>query len=171
MSEQQQARAAVSALVRAVQSNAESRAKYQQQPTKFLESEVTVAECLERVRGLAVSPEVYSDMVEVDISSCLVSLVSHENMDISSAAVTVLVELLDPSNLTNPVARPLLDSITQHTQLINVLVDNIDRLDQQSNDDLHLFDQTLVDSFNHRSSFPNLLFFFFSRPSLKTYWM
>ena len=71
------------------------RIKFPDQPAKFMESEVELNEEIQKLHVIATVPEHYPILVEMNTIQTLVSLLSHDNSDISIAVVDLLQELTD----------------------------------------------------------------------------
>ncbi|GAA97784.1 uncharacterized protein L969DRAFT_100397 [Mixia osmundae IAM 14324] len=86
----------VSVLEKAVAKNVEMRAKFAGNPHKFVESEIALDTALHALLLLTQSPgSFYPELIKLGIISTLVDLLSHENVDISIAVITILEELTD----------------------------------------------------------------------------
>lgn len=75
--------------------NIEQRAKYSNQPSKFLESEIELDEAVRSLTVVATSPELYPELVHAGAAAILISLLNHENGDIVADTIDTLSELTD----------------------------------------------------------------------------
>lgn len=82
-------------LERRVTKNQLARAKFGDQPSRFLESELELDEELKRLRVLAAAPELYPALAAAGGVPTLLSLLSHDNVDIACGVVGLLAELTD----------------------------------------------------------------------------
>ncbi|KAK3054232.1 hypothetical protein LTS18_012028, partial [Coniosporium uncinatum] len=70
-----------------ISSNAELRAKFEDQPQKFMRSEADLDEDIKSLSILSEHSELYADFAELGCVASLVSLLAHENTDIAIAAI------------------------------------------------------------------------------------
>ena len=111
------------------------RMKYAAEPEKFMESEAELHQEIVGLYSLAASPELYPLMVELNCVASVLGMVAHENTDISLAAVGLLQEMTDPEVLeTEPSAEVLIKAIIKE-QGLELLVQNISRLDESNEED------------------------------------
>lgn len=82
-------------LEKKVTKNQLARAKFSDQPSRFLESELELDEDLKKMRVLAAAPELYPVLVSSEALGTLLSLLSHDNIDIACEVVSLLSELTD----------------------------------------------------------------------------
>ncbi|CAD6887382.1 unnamed protein product [Tilletia laevis] len=81
---------------RAINKNQEMRVKFPDDPRKFIESEADLDACIKSLVVLTTNAALfYPEVVKLGIAASLCELLSHENADISSAAVELLEELTD----------------------------------------------------------------------------
>eukprot|EP00967_Tisochrysis_lutea_P124019 scaffold207042_cov32-Tisochrysis_lutea.AAC.1 len=85
----------VLAVEKRINENMTLRMKYPDSPDKFMESELELFSNLKRLRALATVPELYPTFVKTKCVPSLLSLLSHENSDISIEVVDLLHELTD----------------------------------------------------------------------------
>jgi hypothetical protein len=84
-----------------ISANEKLRAKYADSPENFMESESALDEELIQFRILSESPEHYPTVVSTGAGSSLISLLRHENLDISLEALQVFMELTDTETILN----------------------------------------------------------------------
>lgn len=115
---------------RKVLKNQELRIKFAGNPTKFMDSEVELFDVIKEMHVLSTHTEYYHIIVELNVVSSLLGLLSHENTDISCAVVGLLQELsdLDGVEEISDVA-VLLDALI-NGQIVAQLVSNMERLDE-----------------------------------------
>lgn len=111
--------------------NREMRIKFPDSPEKFMESEVELHEILQEMRVLATAPDYYPLLVKLQVIPSLLELLSHDNTDISVAGVELLQELTDVDilNESEEGAEALIEALLDN-QVIALLVQNLDRLDE-----------------------------------------
>jgi len=83
------------AFERAYAENVKARAKYANSPEKFLESEIELDAEVKRLGSLAAAPELYPELVKLNVTPSLVAVLGHENEDVVADALEVLRELTD----------------------------------------------------------------------------
>ncbi|XP_067934543.1 beta-catenin-like protein 1 [Watersipora subatra] len=111
--------------------NQELRIKFPENPEKFVESEVELNEILQEMHVLATVPDYFSIITELNTVQSLLHLLSHDNTDISIAAVDLLQELteVDTLNENEDGAEALVESLLEG-QVTALLIQNIERLDE-----------------------------------------
>lgn len=112
--------------------NQELRIKFPDDPRKFMESEIELNEAVEELHVVATVPELYPALVELGTVKTLLSLLSHDNTDISIAVVDLLQEMTeveeqeeDESGGAEALVEALLDG-----QVVTILVHNLQRMDE-----------------------------------------
>jgi len=95
--QQQQLKSHVLALEKSITKNQLQRAQFANSPEKFMESELSLHEDISSFQDLAASIRHYEEFVSLGAVDSLVGLLSHENVDVSLAVLSVFVELLDPA--------------------------------------------------------------------------
>lgn len=75
--------------------NQEMRVKFPDMPEKFMESELELNDEIQKLHVIATVPEYYPILVETNTIQTMLGLLSHDNSDISIAAVDLLQELTD----------------------------------------------------------------------------
>ncbi|EFJ07077.1 hypothetical protein SELMODRAFT_448582 [Selaginella moellendorffii] len=125
----------VLAFERKLRDNIEARMKYVDQPDRFVESEVDLDEELKKMHALAASPDLYPELVRLKVVGSIVSLLGHENTDISTDVVNLLNELTDGDVIgDNEPAGLLVDELVSSNAL-ELLVQNLSRLDEADPDE------------------------------------
>lgn len=122
-------------LERRIVRNQQQRAKFYDEPMKFMESEVELHTALTDLAAVAVSPELYPILVEAGAARAILGMVTHENTDISLAAVALLDELFDASTYPDvPESRAFIKAFLDE-QGLELIVQNLSRLDERSEED------------------------------------
>ncbi|KAG0343846.1 hypothetical protein BG004_004953 [Podila humilis] len=85
---------------RAINKNQEMRVKYPDDPAKFMESEADLDEEIKHLMAMTQAPQHYSVLVELNTVASILSLLTHENMDIAIDAIELLKELTDEEVLS-----------------------------------------------------------------------
>uniref|UniRef100_G3NLH7 Catenin beta like 1 n=1 Tax=Gasterosteus aculeatus aculeatus TaxID=481459 RepID=G3NLH7_GASAC len=128
--------------------NQELRIKFPDNPEKFMESELDLNDIIQEMHVIATMPDLYHLLVELNAVHSLLGLLSHENTDVAIAVVDLLQELTDIDTLqeSEEGAEVLIDSLhpgiklrhkgeKQHFklegQVVALLVQNMERLDEQ----------------------------------------
>jgi len=121
---------------KAVSANVKQRVKYADQPSKFMESEVELDEAISALKQMASVPELYPAFVELKSMPTLLSLLAHENSDISIGVVTLLSDVMDAETLAeDPEAtEPFVEAFLENKGL-SVLVEHLSRLDESQSED------------------------------------
>ncbi|KAL1921927.1 uncharacterized protein VTP21DRAFT_10569 [Calcarisporiella thermophila] len=122
---------------KAITKNQELRAKYPDDPTRFMESEADLDVEIKRLMVLTQVPEFYPEVVRLGTIATLTSLLSHENTDISIDAVEVLHELTDEDVIEeeNEEAMKVLVRALVENNGLELLAQNISRLDENETTD------------------------------------
>ncbi|KAL1855073.1 DNA-dependent RNA polymerase II [Paecilomyces lecythidis] len=118
-----------------ISKNAELRAKYENDPQKFMASEADLDADIKSLSILSEHPELYEEFAKLGSAASLVSLLTHDNTDIAIDAIQIISELTDEDveaeqeqwdNLVNA----LLDA-----DLIDLMTSNLSRLDEDNETD------------------------------------
>lgn len=110
--------------------------KYADEPAKFLDSELELHAEIQELFAVAASPELYPVLVQMGAVSSILGCVTHENTDISIAAVSLLQEMteVDTINEEPEAAMQFIEALTA-AQGLELIVQNLARLDQASEED------------------------------------
>lgn len=107
----------IAALNKKHRDNMELRLKHQDQPEKFLESELELYETLKSLNQVAGSPELYPILSESDgCIPTLLACLSHDNGDIAMDAVEVLAELTGGDAVE--------EYLNEYKQLVDVMLEH-----------------------------------------------
>ncbi|TNN74601.1 Beta-catenin-like protein 1 [Liparis tanakae] len=112
--------------------NQELRIKFPDNPEKFMETELDLNDIIQEMHVIATMPDLYHLLVELNAVHSLLSLLSHENTDVAIAVVDLLQELTDIDTLqeSDEGAEVLVDALLEG-QVVALLVQNMERLDEQ----------------------------------------
>lgn len=106
------------------------RAKFEDEPQKFIQSEADLDADIKALSILAEHPELYPEFARLGCASSLVGLLAHENPDIAIAAIQIIGELTDDEVAADDTQwAALLDAILD-ADLLGLLVSNLDRLNE-----------------------------------------
>lgn len=115
---------------KAITKNQKMRARYVDDPARFLESEAELDQEVKNLSVLSEYPELIGEFVNMQCLSSLISLIGHENSDIACGAIQVLDELTDAdTSISDDNAETLIEGLTSCHGL-ETLVQNLFRLDE-----------------------------------------
>ncbi|EME41049.1 hypothetical protein DOTSEDRAFT_56095 [Dothistroma septosporum NZE10] len=119
-----------------VKKNAELRARYEAEPAKFIDSEADLDAEIKSWSLLSEHSELYSEFAEAESAvSSLVGLLAHENTDIAIGAIEIVSELLDEDVQAEQEQWDKLVDALLEADLLELLMSNLARLDEQSETD------------------------------------
>ncbi|KAF7831176.1 beta-catenin-like protein 1 [Senna tora] len=135
----------VLAFERRLKDNIEARLKYPNQPDRFADSEVELHEELQKLKILAGAPELYPDLVNLNVVPSIVDLLNHDNTDIAIDVVQLLQDLTDEDVLedNDEPAKVLVDTLVENSAL-ELLVQNLHRLSDSDPDEMAAVYNTLA---------------------------
>jgi len=93
----QQLKSHILALEKNITKNQFQRAQYPDTPEKFMESELALHDDISSLQDMAAAITHYDDFVALGAVDTLVTLLQHDNADVSVAVLALFVELLDPA--------------------------------------------------------------------------
>ncbi|ORX89907.1 DUF1716-domain-containing protein [Basidiobolus meristosporus CBS 931.73] len=155
-------------LEKAINKNQEMRMKFPDSPEKFLDSEAELDEEIKHFAVISEAPEMYTNLIELNAVASILSLLSHENTDIAISAVELLNALTEEDDdgtneeaeesmklLVQALVSPtFLSLLGKHRQLtislqvdnqgLDILIQNLNRLDESLNEDRNGVFQTLA---------------------------
>ncbi|KAK0707821.1 Catenin-beta-like protein [Lasiosphaeris hirsuta] len=110
--------------------NAELRARHEDEPARFIDSEADLDAGIKMLSILGENPGLYADFARLGCVASLVSLLAHENTDIAIDAVEIVGELTDEDvAATEEQWAALVDALLE-ADLLGLLVSNFSRLDE-----------------------------------------
>jgi beta-catenin-like protein 1 len=119
-------------LEQALSINSALRAQYSDNPSQFLDSEISLADALQRVEdGLVQQPGISARKAAATV---LVEILAHDNLDISTAALRAIHIIIGDRDVVG---------LLVELHAVEILVQNLQRLDQSVEEDLETFDQIL----------------------------
>ena len=133
-----------SGLEKAIETNEARRAKFPNDPTKYIDSEADLFAAVASFTVLSEHPELYPALVSTGAFERLVGLFAHENIDIAISVLEVLVELTgeDVELKQESDMQVLIDSLFKN-DAIEVMIGNLERLDESKDDDQRAVFHTL----------------------------
>ncbi|KAF9320575.1 hypothetical protein BG006_002754 [Podila minutissima] len=133
---------------RSINKNQEMRVKYADDPAKFMESEADLDEEIKHLMALTQAPQHYPVLVELNTVASILSLLTHENMDISIDAIELLKELTDEEVLSlnldededvsgseGEAGMKVFVAALIKDGMLDLLVQNLARLDEEETND------------------------------------
>lgn len=118
-----------------VAKNAQLRARYEDDPAKFIDSEADLDAEIKSWSLLSEHPELYVEFAESNSVVSLVGLLAHENTDIAIGAIEILSELLDEDVEAGPDQWSALAAALLDADLLDLLMSNLSRLDEENESD------------------------------------
>ncbi|KAF2006780.1 DUF1716-domain-containing protein [Amniculicola lignicola CBS 123094] len=121
-------------LQKKIAKNADLRAKYEDQPSKFMGSEGDLDEAIKALSVLSDHPEHYAQFAQ-SAGGDLLGLLAHENTDIAIDAIEIISELTDEDveaeqEQWDALVKPLLEG-----DFLTLLIANFSRFDEQDEGD------------------------------------
>ncbi|OCL10959.1 DUF1716 domain-containing protein [Glonium stellatum] len=113
-----------------ISKNAELRAKYEDEPQKFMGSEADLDADVKTLSILSEHPELYEEFAKLGCVNSLVSLLAHENTDIAIDAIEIISELTDEDVQASPAQWDVLVNAMLESDLLSLLVSNFSRFDE-----------------------------------------
>ncbi|RMZ67303.1 DUF1716 domain [Pyrenophora seminiperda CCB06] len=113
-----------------VNKNASLRAKYEDDPTKFMDSEADLDEGIKALSILSEHPELYDEFATSTAAAKLVELLAHENTDIAIAAIEMISELTDEDVAGEQEQWDALVTAFMEADLLSLLISNFSRFDE-----------------------------------------
>jgi beta-catenin-like protein 1 len=120
---------------RKIAKNAELRAKFESEPTKFMGSEADLDAEIKSWSLLSEHADLYPEFAQSNAVPSLVGLLAHDNTDIAIGAIEILSELLDEDV---EASQPQWDALTTallDADLLDLLMSNLNRLDEAAETD------------------------------------
>jgi beta-catenin-like protein 1 len=113
-----------------VNKNSTLRAKHEDDPTKFMESEGDLDESVKSLSILSEHVELYADFAKNTAAAKLVELLAHENTDIAIAAIEMISELTDEDVSGEQDQWEALVAAFLEADLLGLLISNFSRFDE-----------------------------------------
>ena len=137
----------VLALEKRVTENVRMRAKFATEPNRFLKSEIELFAELKKLHALATSPALIPPFVRTGALTTILSLLAHENTDISVEVIDLLSELTDADLLVElrelAAANTLIAALLESGG-VETIVEHISRLDEADADEAEAVHKSLL---------------------------
>ncbi|KAJ4175142.1 hypothetical protein NW754_005562 [Fusarium falciforme] len=118
-----------------INKNAELRAKFEDEPQKFISSEADLDADIKGLSLLSEHPELYPEFVKTGCVASLVGLLAHENTDIAIDAIEIMGELTDEDvDAEDEQWNGLVDAMME-ADILGLLVSNFSRLNEDDESD------------------------------------
>ncbi|KAG9229556.1 Catenin-beta-like protein [Amylocarpus encephaloides] len=115
--------------------NSELRAKFENQPAKFMGSEADLDADIKALSILSEHPELYLEFAKLGCVGSLVGLLAHENTDIAIDAVEIISELIDEDvEAETDQWNALVDAMVE-SDLLDLLISNFGRFNESNDSD------------------------------------
>jgi len=129
---------------RKISKNQKMRVKYADTPASFMESEIELHAEIQELYAIAASPELYHIVVQNNTVNSILGMITHENTDISIASIGLVQELTEPDTvLEDETAIQLIDAFLEG-QGLELIVQNLSRLDESSDEDAQGIHNTMA---------------------------
>ncbi|KAI0114447.1 Catenin-beta-like protein [Nemania sp. FL0031] len=115
--------------------NAEQRAKFEDDPSKFIASEAELDAEIKALSILSEHPELYPEFARMGCVASLVGLLAHENTDIAIDAIEIIDELTDEDVAAEEAQYDALVDALLEADLLSLIVSNLERLDETQETD------------------------------------
>jgi beta-catenin-like protein 1 len=119
---------------RKINKNAELRAKYADDPLKFMTSEAELDAEIKTMSLLSEYPALFADLVKSGSLNSLAQLLTHENPDIAISVVQMLEELTDEDTSATPEQWNTLTNALFDSDIVDLLISNLSRLDEANSE-------------------------------------
>ncbi|KAJ5580205.1 uncharacterized protein N7459_006190 [Penicillium hispanicum] len=120
---------------RKISKNSELRAKFENDPQKFMASEADLDTEIKGLSILSEHPGLYEEFSKMGCVGSLISLLSHENADIAIDAIQIISELTDEDVEAEQNQWDSLVNAMMDADLVELLTQNLARLDENSETD------------------------------------
>jgi beta-catenin-like protein 1 len=114
-----------------ISKNTQLRSKYDDDPSKFIESEADLDADIKALSILSEHPELYEDFVKLGCMTSLVTLLAHENTDIAIDAIEIISGLIDEDVEAEQDQWDALAEAALDADLLGLLVSILSTLDEK----------------------------------------
>ncbi|KAJ9228432.1 hypothetical protein DTO166G5_8587 [Paecilomyces variotii] len=118
-----------------ISKNAELRAKYENDPQKFMASEADLDSDIKSLSILSEHPELYDEFAKLGSAASLVSLLTHDNTDIAIDAIQIISELTDEDVEAEQEQWDSLVNALLDADVIDLMTSNLSRLHEENETD------------------------------------
>ncbi|MCJ1350160.1 MAG: hypothetical protein MMC33_000141 [Icmadophila ericetorum] len=120
---------------RKISKNTELRAKFEGDPQRFMGSEADLDAEIKALSILSEHSELYREFAQLGCVSSLVSLLAHENTDISIDAIEIISELIDEDVDVEQAQWDAVVDAMLEANLLDLLAQNLSRFDEGNESD------------------------------------
>eukprot|EP00050_Salpingoeca_kvevrii_P003675 m.230660 g.230660 ORF g.230660 m.230660 type:complete len:589 (-) comp10868_c0_seq35:168-1934(-) len=124
----------VLALESKVSKNTEMRAKYPNEPNRFVDSELDLHGELQNLHAAATAPQLYPDLIRLKTVDTLIGLLAHENTDIVIGVIDLINELTNEDVDGGEDSEALIDALLEG-DFLAVMMSAIHRFNEDQKDD------------------------------------
>jgi len=118
-----------------ISKNAELRAKFENDPQRFMGSEADLDADIKALSILAEHAELYGEFAKLGCAGSLVSLLAHENTDVAIDAIEIISELTDEDVEAQEEQWSALVDAMVEADLLDLLVSNFTRFNETNESD------------------------------------
>ncbi|OJD35702.1 uncharacterized protein BKCO1_1500081 [Diplodia corticola] len=118
-----------------ISKNAELRAKFEDDPQKFMASEADLDADVKSLSVLSEHAELYAEFAKLGCAGSLVGLLAHENTDIAIDAIEIISELTDEDVQAEQEQWDALVNAMLEADLLSLMTSNLERLDEGNETD------------------------------------
>ena len=118
-----------------VKKNAELRARFESEPSRFMSSEADLDSEIKSWSLLSEHPELYQEFAESEALGSMVGLLAHDNTDIAIGVIEIISELLDEDVEAEQEQWDALVTGLLYAELVELLMSNLARLDEENESD------------------------------------
>lgn len=122
-------------LEKRISKNEDLRAKYGDDPEKFMASEADLDDQIKSLSVLSEHPELYQEFAKLGCVESLANLLAHENTDIAIDAIEILSELLSEESEAQDEQIDSIVDAAMKTDVLSLLASNLKRLDEEEETD------------------------------------
>ena len=126
-----------------INENMQLRMKYADKPEKFMDSELELYQELKRLHAIATAPELYPTFVRTKCVPSLLSLLTHENADISMGVVDLLHEMTESEDAEPDDLLALVDALLEHGAAM-LLMEHMGKLSEEAEEEATAIHNTLA---------------------------
>ncbi|KAF2114718.1 Catenin-beta-like protein [Lophiotrema nucula] len=116
--------------------NSDLRARYEDDPSKFMESEADLDDTIKALSILSEHSELYEEFAKLSAER-LVNLLAHENVDIAIDAIEIISELTDEDVEAEQEQWDALVTAMLEADLLGLLISNFSRFDEKEESDVN----------------------------------
>lgn len=124
--------------------NQKLRIKYSDDPAKFATSETEVYATLDELQSISTQPELYHVLISKKAVPILISLLAHENTDISAKVIHILQEMVDLDEVEGQEATERLIEELNKENIVALLVSNLSRLKESVKEEANAINNSLA---------------------------